>query len=168
MNRSFALAAVIATHVVVGTAFGDPAAVQPAPTGENSNVQAPAPPSESPRGDDRQLVPMPPQMVQHMLAMMRDHLAAIAEAQGLAAQEKWDQAADVLESRVGMSSMERHGAARMARVMPPAMRTLGTEMHKAASRAARALAEADPQEAFAGFGEVMARCHACHAAFRVR
>ena len=106
-------------------------------------------------------------MREHMLGNMRDHLAALAEAQGLAATEQWDRAAEIIENRLGMTSLELHGASHMAQFMPPAMREMGTEMHRAASRLSRRLQEADPMPVIAGFGELMERCQACHTAFRV-
>jgi len=118
--------------------------------------------------EQRQLVELPEVMREHMLANMRDHLAALAEAQSLAAAEKWDQASELVEHRLGMSSLEAHGAAHMAPYMPPAMQQLGTAMHRAASRLSRSLAEADPQKSLAGLAQLTACCAACHAAFRVR
>ena len=118
--------------------------------------------------DARTPVELPPHMHAHMLANMRDHLAAVAEVQGLAAAGQWDAAADVLERRVGMSSLPSHGAAHMTPLMPPEMQDLGTAMHRTASRVARTLQEADPVAALAGLSELLGRCNACHAAFRLK
>ncbi len=117
--------------------------------------------------DDRQFVQFPEMMRGHMMMNMRDHMSALAEAQSLVAAEEWDRASDVIERRVGMSSMESHGASHMAPLMPPAMRALGTEMHREASRLSRTLSEADLQKAMAGFAALTKRCIACHAGFRV-
>ena len=117
--------------------------------------------------DDREYVDLPEMMRAHMLVNMRDHLAALADAQGMAAAGQWDRAAEVIETRLGMTSLESHGASHMAQFMPPAMREMGTEMHRAASRLSRLLQEADPVPVLAGFGELLERCHACHSAFRI-
>ena len=68
--------------------------------------------------DDRTPVDFPPPMQAHMLANMRDHLAALAEANTLAAAARWDDAAEVIEQRIGMSSLEAHGASHRAPLMP--------------------------------------------------
>ncbi|MCB1773144.1 MAG: cytochrome c [Gammaproteobacteria bacterium] len=118
--------------------------------------------------DDRTPVDFPLPMQAHMLANMRDHLAALAEANTLAAAGHWDEAADVVEHRIGMSSLDAHGASHMAPLMPQGMRELGTAMHRSASRLARVLQEAEPQPALEAIGELMSRCHACHSSYRLR
>jgi len=117
--------------------------------------------------DNRTHVEFPTMMREHMLANMRDHLLALSESQGLMAKLEWDAAADVIEQRLGMSSLERHGATHIAKVMPKDMAALGTEMHRSASRLSRALQEEDWQQSVAGFSDLMSRCTACHAAYKV-
>ena len=118
--------------------------------------------------DERTPVDFPPPMQAHMLANMRDHLAALAEANTLAAAGRWDEAADVVENRIGMTSLEAHGASHMAPRMPQGMRELGTALHRAASRLARTLQEGDPVATMGAMGELMTRCHACHSSYRLR
>ena len=65
--------------------------------------------------DTRQMVELPEMMQQHMMANMRDHLAAINEILEQMADGSYDEAADTAESRLGMSSMGSHGAGRMAK-----------------------------------------------------
>ena len=124
-----------------------------------------------PAQDTRQKVELPPMMQQHMMGNMRDHLLAIAEIQEALAAGAFDRAADVAERRIGMSSLDAHGASHMAPHMPPAMREIGTGMHRAASRFAVAAQEAavtgDTRRALAGLAEVTRQCVACHAAYRV-
>jgi hypothetical protein len=120
-------------------------------------------------GDDvRQAVDLPPMMQQHMLGNMRDHLAAISEIQAALAQGQFDQAAQIAESRIGMSSLVAHHAAHMAPYMPKGMQAIGTEMHHAASRFALAAAEADLPRAVAALSQVTRQCVACHGAYRLR
>jgi len=118
--------------------------------------------------ESRTPVEFPPPMRAHMLANMRDHLAAISEANTLAAAGRWDEAAEAVETRIGMSSMEAHGAAHMAPLMPPEMRAYGNDMHQAASRLARTLQEADAAAVMAGMGDLLERCNACHKAYRLK
>jgi len=122
--------------------------------------------------DTRQSVPMPLPMREHMLANMRDHLAALSEIHSALATGRYEQAAEVAEQRIGMSSLERHGASHMAPYMPKAMQDIGTNMHRAASRFARVAQEAavakEPARAIGALAEVTQQCVACHASFKVK
>lgn len=118
--------------------------------------------------DQRTLVEMPSMMQEHMLSNMRDHLIALDEILRLLAADSGDKAAEVAERRLGMSSMDAHGADHMAPYMPPVMRETGTAMHKAASRFARKAEEGSVLGAYNALNEVTAACVACHTAFRIR
>jgi hypothetical protein len=87
--------------------------------------------------DPRQLVKMPAPMQEHMLANMREHLVAMGEIQAALAAGKFSEAADIAEQRIGMSSLQGHGASHLAPYMPKGMQDTGTAMHRAASRSAR-------------------------------
>jgi cytochrome c556 len=117
--------------------------------------------------DKRQKIRLPAMMGEHMLANMRDHLQALQEIQTALAEGKLDLAADVAERRLGMSSLEAHGAAHMAPYMPQPMREIGTEMHHAASRFARSAQEGDLAKALADLSGITRQCVACHASYRV-
>jgi len=118
--------------------------------------------------DARQLVKLPDMMQQHMLHNMRDHLASINQILSYMADDELDKAADVAETRLGMSSLEAHGASHMARFMPEGMRQAGTRMHKAASRFARTAQEGDALPAYKALAEITAACVSCHAGYRIR
>ena len=122
--------------------------------------------------DIRQTIDLPQKMREHMLANMRDHLAALTDIQSALAAGKYEQAADIAENRIGMSSLNQHGASHMAPYMPKAMQDIGTSMHRAASRFARIAQEAalakEPARAMGALAEVMQQCVACHASFRVK
>jgi cytochrome c556 len=125
--------------------------------------------------DDRELVKLPPMMQEHMLANMRDHLTALNEMLAELAAGKVEQATKIAESRLGMSSLETHGAAHMAPHMPKAMQEIGTAMHRAASRFAVAAqnAELEPgreaqHKVYEALQEITANCVACHQAYRIR
>ena len=102
-----------------------------------------------------------------MKSNMRDHLAAINEILASMSQGEEDQAADIAESRLGMSSLKSHGAHHMGRFMPKGMRKAGTVMHRAASRFALKAQEGELQPAYQALSEVTAACVACHAAYRI-
>lgn len=118
--------------------------------------------------DDRQLVEMPPRMQAHMLANMRDHLVTIDSILRHLAVGEGDQAADLAEARLGMSSLDSHGASHMAGFMPSEMQQIGTGMHQAASRFARIAREGESMASYRALQEVTAACVACHAGFRIR
>jgi hypothetical protein len=125
------------------------------------------------RADDtRQLVEMPAPMQAHMIANMRDHLAALSEIQVALAAKKYQQAAEIAEARIGMSSLAAHGAAHMAPFMPQPMQDIGTAMHRAASRFALRAQEADVANdlprALGALAEVTQQCVACHQGYRIR
>lgn len=122
--------------------------------------------------DDRELVKMPPMMVEHMLGNMRDHLLALQEITHQLATGEYDAASDTAENRLGMSSMDDHGAQHLGKMMPKAMGAIGTSMHHAASRFAVAARDADVDggglgKAFGALSEVMQQCVACHQSYRV-
>jgi cytochrome c553 len=118
--------------------------------------------------DARQFVELPDMMQQHMLANMRDHLAAINEILINMADGHLDKAAEIAETRLGMTSLESHGAGHMSRFMPEGMRKAGTTMHRAASRFALKAQEGEPLSAYRALSEVTASCVACHAGYRIR
>jgi len=123
-------------------------------------------------GDGRIAVEMPAMMQDHMRANMRDHLLSINEILGLLAAGKYDAAADIAEKRIGMSSLEAHGASHMAGFMPKGMQDTGTAMHQAASRFAVTAQEAgvtrDLPRALDALNQVTMQCVACHAGYRLK
>jgi cytochrome c556 len=122
--------------------------------------------------DARQKIEMPPMMQEHMLNNMRDHLRALQEIQAALAKSDFDKAADIAEQRIGMSSLEKHGAAHMAPYMPKPMQDIGTQMHRAASRFARTAQEAVVKGNMApvldDFSTLLRQCVACHDSYRLR
>ena len=131
----------------------------------NAAASSPAP------SDQRQLVKFPEPMRVHTIASMRDHLLALQEIDMALSGNDFDKAASVAEGRLGMSSLEIHGAAHIAPYMPQAMQDIGTQMHRSASRfaveAQNASVSNDVRPALAALGTVMQQCVACHAAYRL-
>jgi hypothetical protein len=122
--------------------------------------------------DARFAVELPPPMRAHMLANMRDHLAALHEIQAALARDATGRAAEIAERRIGMSSLDTHGAGHMAPHMPKPMQDIGTAMHRAASRFARVAEEAgvrrDLRPALQALSDVTQQCVACHAGYRLK
>jgi cytochrome c556 len=121
-------------------------------------------------GDTRQRVEFPEMMRQHMLANMRDHLMAITEIQHALSSGAFDRAAEIAETRIGMSSLKSHGAAHMAPFMPKQMQEIGTEMHRLASQfaaiAQESAVDGDVKRAVGALAKVTKQCVTCHAAYR--
>ncbi len=118
--------------------------------------------------DSRELVKFPEMMQQHMMANMRDHVAALNEMLEFMGNNQPDKAADVAENRLGMSSLDNHGASHMARMMPKGMQAAGTSMHRAASRFALKAQEGDLLLAYKALSDITAACVSCHTAYRIR
>jgi hypothetical protein len=129
-------------------------------------------PDARPAPDSRELIVFPPALVEHTLTNMRDHLAALQEISDALAGGRNDQAAKIAEERLGMSSLQRHGAHDVAKFMPQGMRDAGTAMHRAASRfaieAQSAGATGELKPALGALGQVMSACVGCHAGYRLK
>lgn len=117
--------------------------------------------------DAREFVKLPSMMQNHMKANMRDHLVAINEIQIYLANDQMDEAAEVAENRLGMSSMDSHKAKHMGQFMPKGMAAIGTSMHKAASRFALKAEEGELLPAYKALSEVTSACVACHAGYKI-
>ena len=118
--------------------------------------------------DPRQLVELPDMMQQHMMSNMRDHLLAINEILINMADGELDEAAEIAELRLGMSSLNMHGAGHMAKFMPQGMQEVGTSMHRAASRFALKAQEGEELPAYSALAKITSACVACHSAYRIR
>jgi hypothetical protein len=121
--------------------------------------------------DGRQTVQLPDMVREHMLSNMRDHLLALEEITRYLASQQYDKAAEIAENRLGMSSLELHGASHLGKFIPKEMGAIGTNMHRAASRFALAATDAEIEgglnKAFAALSEVMQQCVACHSGYKV-
>jgi hypothetical protein len=141
-------------------------------------------------GDGRQVVDFPPEMRDHTLANMRDHLQALSEILAAMADAKYARAATIASARLGMDSpsaqackgepdaaavqMSRPGDMdhQMSQFMPEGMRKVGLEMHQSASVFAREAGKAsktgNAKAALAALSKLTEQCTSCHAAYRVR
>lgn len=141
--------------------------------------------------DGRQLVDFPPEMREHILSNMRDHLNAVSEIMAAMSTGAYADASKIAKTRLGMDSpaaesckvtgatsgaspmsqpMNMHQM--MAQFMPAGMRKAGLAMHQAASdfavEAGKAEKSGDAKPAYAALARVTQQCTACHAAYRVR
>ncbi|MGJ4939030.1 hypothetical protein ACQR1W_00530 [Bradyrhizobium sp. HKCCYLS1011] len=122
--------------------------------------------------DTREFVHLPPQLVEHTIANMRDHLFALQQINEALARGEPEMAGKIAEEQLGMSSLRQHGAAEVAKYMPQGMQDAGTAMHKAASRfaieAQNVGVTGELKPALGALGEVMAACVSCHAGYRLK
>jgi hypothetical protein len=122
--------------------------------------------------DGREFVRFPPELVEHTLANMRDHLLALQEIQHHLSLDHTDEAARIVEARLGMSSLGLHGAHDVAKFMPQGMQDAGTGMHRAASRLAIIVKDAgvtgDLKPAIGALAAITAQCVGCHASYRIK
>lgn len=129
-------------------------------------------PIKPPATDTRELVTFPPELVEHTLTNMRDHLFALQQISAALAAGSNDKAAKIAEDRLGMTSLKLHGAHEVAKYMPQGMQDAGTAMHRAASRfaieAENAAVTGDLRPALGVLSEVMNGCVGCHAGYRFR
>lgn len=126
----------------------------------------------APVADDRQLVRFPDPMRVQTLANMRDHLLAIGQIQQSLSTGDFDRASEIAERRLGLSSLESHGAHDVGKLMPLAMQQAGTAMHRSASRLATITRDAsvsgDLRPALSALSDLTATCVGCHARFRLQ
>ncbi len=122
--------------------------------------------------DTREFVKFPEPLIEHTLANMRDHLAALQEIQEHLGMGQTDAAAQIAEKRLGMSSLGLHGAHEVAKFMPRGMQDAGTAMHRAASQFATIATDAgvtgDMKPALTALARVTAACVGCHAGYRFK
>ncbi len=141
--------------------------------------------------DSRQPVNFPPELRQHILSNMRDHLKAVSEILAAMSTGSYAEAAQIAKTRLGMDSPAAEGCKApgvpsntagmsppvnmhqmMAQFMPERMRKAGLAMHQAASdfadEAAKASKSGDAKPAYAALARVTEQCTVCHAAYRVQ
>lgn len=128
--------------------------------------------AQSAEEDAREAVALPENMKAHMLGNMRDHLHTLEEIQSALARGDYDEAGKIAGKRLGMDSLDAHGAHHMAPFMPAGMQQAGSGMHRAASRFSLVAQEASVDNnlprALGALSEVTQQCIACHAAYRLK
>lgn len=141
-------------------------------------------------GDARQEINFPPEMRQHTLANMRDHLEALSEILSNMSAGEFSKAAQIASVRLGMDSPSAESCKsedttskpqmskpmnmdhQMSQFMPEGMRSIGLAMHQAASdfaiEADKAGKSGNPKPALAALSKVTQQCAACHASYKVQ
>lgn len=103
---------------------------------------------------------------------MRDHLSTLGDIQDALATGAFDKASDLAEQRLGLSSLEMHGAHEVAKYMPKGMQEAGSAMHRSASQfatvAKNASVTGDYKPVLTSLARLNQTCVACHAAYRLQ
>lgn len=164
------LAMALASTLVAGAGLAVSAEMAGPDPHHGHMAAASAPPAAV--AETRQLVRYPEPLRLQTLANMRDHLSTLGQIQAALAAGAFDQASELAERRLGMSSLEMHGASEVAAFMPQGMQDAGTAMHRAASRfaivAKDASATGELRPALASLAGLTESCVACHAAYRLQ
>lgn len=177
MKKKFqaAIPAAIALALVLGGAFASAASDEPKQHEHMQHMQhmhSGVAPASGPEGDPRQLVRFPEPLRAHTLQGMRDHLLTLGRIQDALAQGRFDEASELAETRLGMTSLPLHGSQEVAPYMPPGMQEAGTAMHHSASQLAIAIQDVsvtgDLKPALAALAKVNQACVACHASYRLQ
>lgn len=159
-----ALSIIVAAALAIAPAIARPQSHDPG-AHQHGQAQATLP-------DPRQAVRFPEPLRSHTLTNMRDHLLALGEIQEALSRADFDRASDIAEKRLGMSSLQSHGAHDVAKFMPKAMQDAGTAMHRSASQFATVAKDAsvtgDIKATLAALARVSQTCVACHAGFRMQ
>lgn len=118
--------------------------------------------------DSRKMVELPAPLKVHMLQNMRGHLVVVDQILYLLSEDNLDEASELAETELGMSSLDKHGASHIAPYYPEGMRQAGTMMHKSASQFSRVAQEGDIVAAIKALRKITSSCTACHAGYKVQ
>ncbi len=121
-------------------------------------------------GDTRILVSMPDQSRELMRKDMLDHLLSLNQIIGYLASNNLDAAADIAETKMGLSSIGKHRGTGIGpgRFMPVEMRNIGQSMHTAATEFSKIAKQGDLKNAYSALQKVTSSCVACHYSYRTR
>jgi hypothetical protein len=122
--------------------------------------------------DSRQLVPMPAEARAEMRAEMLDFQSALHQIINALATGKFADAADVAETKIGVSAMGRHRNsppnARPGMHMPADMHAIARNMHFAASEFAKTARAGDVTKSLVALQPVTGACVACPRGYRTQ
>ncbi|MEY4748810.1 MAG: hypothetical protein RIQ60_1024 [Pseudomonadota bacterium] len=166
------LRATLATLTVATLLFGPAGSPMAQPHDHAAHMAGMQAAQTNAAADTRQAVAFPAPMKEHTLTNMRDHLLALAQIQEALGRGAFDAAGQIAEQRLGMSSLQSHGAHEVAGFMPEGMQAAGQAMHRSASRfaveAQNSSASGDVKPALAALASLTQACVACHASYRLK
>lgn len=122
--------------------------------------------------DTRLMVAMPAEAREEMRAEMLDFQVALHDIVAALAAGRYAEAADIAETRVGVSAMGRHRNAppnaRPGMHMPNEMHAIARGMHVSATEFSKVARTGDTAKALGALGTVTGACVACHRSYRTQ
>jgi hypothetical protein len=125
--------------------------------------------------DTRQLIEVPQDIEQKMLANMRDHIVALDEIIHAINAGEYEKAEDIAEFRLGWSSLVRLDDQDVANHWATPMQKMADQMYRSASNFVIVSQNASVEDSkksvtdvLEALGTVTNACRNCHQAFRIR
>ncbi len=125
--------------------------------------------------DTRTLVKLPSDIEQKMIVIMRDHIRALEDIIYAIQVEDYDEAEQIVESRLGWSSSLSPEEQEVTKHWPEAMQKMGKNLYHAAndyidvSQNAKAkYSKESSEKVIAALGKVINACRSCHETYRFR
>jgi len=113
--------------------------------------------------DTRTSLGLSPQMKQHQLANMREHVAAIKSIVGLMGESRFEEAAGIAHAKLGLAPEMQQMCAMFDN---DAFKALGLAFHKSGDELGNALQTGDVNASLRALNKTMEYCVTCHATFR--
>lgn len=125
--------------------------------------------------DTRQKIDLPKDIEAKMLINMRDHIGALDDIIGAIQEERYEDAEDIAEFRLGWSSLVRRGDMEVAKHWAKPMQKMADQMYRSASNFVIVSQNASVEESVESYKnvlsalkEVTSACRGCHEVYRVR
>lgn len=121
--------------------------------------------------DHRIHVPMPPEQKAILREQMKQFLVIQMQVQGLLAEGKLHEAADLVESTMGRTERGSHKGTKgggPGLYMPVAMRSLAWNMHETASQFAETARKGNVKESYKALQTLQSSCVSCHLSYTTR
>lgn len=103
------------------------------------------------------------EMRQHQLANMRAHLAAVQEITGLLAEKKYDKAATIAHTQLGMTEEMKQMCGMFEN---EEFKALGLAFHNSGDDLGRALKAKNPRKSMKALNKTLGYCVQCHEKFQ--
>lgn len=113
--------------------------------------------------DTRISLNLSPEMKQHQLQNMRSHLEAVQTITGLLAKRKFDQAAQIAHTKLGLTDEMKKMCSMFGNAK---FRRLGLAFHKSGDELGNILSTRNLNKSLQALNVTMSYCVQCHATFR--
>lgn len=113
--------------------------------------------------DGRTSLNLPPQMKQHQLSNMRNHLDAVRRIISALSMEQFDQASQIASQELGLTEQMQMMCNRFDN---ESFKEMGLAFHKSGDELALVLKGGDAQKSLQALGATMNYCVSCHATFK--